>query len=70
MSSVERVSHSLKCPVCGRRGEIVIEEDANPCYGREPSVNFLSKGFKRAPKYDQGRRFGVVCGKCRVEARY
>ena len=66
MSGVERVSQSLKCPVCSRRGEIIIEEHANLGCARARSVDLLSKGFKRAPKHDHRCRFGV-CGKCKVE---
>lgn len=70
MAGVEHVQWTVKCPKCERTGELVIEEDENPVFGRDPIIHSLPKGFKRAAKYDRKNHLGVACRKCGVEAKY
>lgn len=70
MAGIECVPYNVKCPKCKRKGEVVIAEDENPVYGRDPEIESISKGFERAPQFDKDRHLAVACTKCGVEAKY
>jgi len=70
MSGVERESKSFECPICGRRGEIVIEHGDHARNGRDRRVYSVSKGFWHAPKHNRGRRFCVMCKRCKFGTWY
>lgn len=68
MARREKVSFDLKCPKCGKKGEITWEENENPVFnGLQRDLTSISGGFERSTKHDRGDHLGVICAECKIE---